>query len=172
MVFVGQMHNVEQTKAEILREFRQDSRIRWADIGVDVKDATVTLTGTVASTSQVLAALEAVRRAESLVYIVNQLSVSPDARPNDKEIAGAVRSALERDEAVPARSIQVAVSNGWVALCGRVDRQPEREQAERIARRAGGVRGVYNNIAVSPLEVGVENIHDADCSLPRGRLYG
>ena len=83
MVFVGQMHNVEQTKAEILREFRQDSRIRWADIGVEVKDATVTLTGTVASSSHVLAALEAVRRAESLVYIVNQLSVSADARPGD-----------------------------------------------------------------------------------------
>ena len=94
MVFFGQMHNVEQTKAEILREFRQDSRIRWADISVEVMDATVTLTGTVASTSHVLAALEAVRRAESLVYIVNQLSVSADARPNDQETARVVRGAL------------------------------------------------------------------------------
>ena len=172
MVFVGEMHNVEQTKAQILREFRQDSSLRWADIGVEVKDATVTLTGTVASTSHVLAALEAVHRAESLVFIVNQLSVSADARPNDPEIARAVRGALERGEVIPARPIQVAVSNGWVALYGRVGRQSEREQAERIARRASGVRGVYNNIEVSPPEVGVKNILDAVCSLPGGRLYG
>ncbi len=94
MIFVGQMHNVEQVKAEILREFRQDSLIRWADISVEVRDATVTLTGTVASTSHVLAALEAVRRAESLVYIVNQLSVSADVRPNDQKLVRAVQGAL------------------------------------------------------------------------------
>ena len=146
MVFVGQMPNVEQTKAEILREFRQDSRLRWADIGVEVKDATVTLTGTVASTSYVLAALEAVHRAESLVYIVNLLSVGADGRRTDQEIASAVRGALERDEVIPARSIQVAVSNGWVALHGRVERPQEREQAELITRRTKGVRGVYNFI--------------------------
>lgn len=172
MVFVGQMPNVEQTKAEILRELRQDSRLSGADIGVEVRDATVTLTGTVASTSHVLAALEAVHRAEDLVYIVNQLTVSADARPNDREIARAVRSSLERDEVVPARSIQVAASNGWVALYGRVGRRPEREQAESIARRAQGVRGVYNLIGVSTLASGAENAHVADCSTPRGRLYG
>jgi osmotically-inducible protein OsmY len=166
------MPSVEQTKAEILREFRQDSRLRWADIIVEVEDATVTLTGTVASSSHVLAALEAVRRIESPVYVVNQLSVSTDARPSDEEIARAVRGALERDEVVPTRSIQVAVSNGCVALYGRAGRRPEREQAGRIARRTKGVRGVYNNIAVSPLEVGVNNILDANCSPPRGRLYG
>ena len=88
------MPSVEQIKAEVLREFRQDSRIRWADISVEVMDATVTLTGTVASTSHVLAALEAVRRAESLVYIVNQLNVSADASPNDEEIARAARATL------------------------------------------------------------------------------
>jgi osmotically-inducible protein OsmY len=146
MVFVGAMPNVEQTKADILREFRQDSRLRWADIGVEVRDATVTLTGTAASTSQVLAALEAVRRAESLVYIVNLLSVGADGRRTDQEIAGDVRGALELDGVIPARSIQVAVSNGWVALHGRVERPQEREQAERITRRTKGVRGVYNFI--------------------------
>src|SRR5919202_1016779 len=100
MVFVGAMPNVEQIKADILREFRQDSSLRWADIGVEVRGHTVTLTGTAADTSQVLAALEAVRRAESLVYVVNLISVGADGRRTDQEIAGDVRGALERDEII------------------------------------------------------------------------
>ena len=170
MVFVSAMPNVEQTKADILREFRQDSLLRWADIGVEVRDATVTLTGTVASTSQVLAALEAVHRAECLVYVVNQLSVGADGRRTDQEIAGDVRGALERDGIIPARSIQVAVSNGWVALHGRVERPREREQAERIARRTKGVRGVYNFIEASTPAPGAANGLDEGRSTARGRL--
>ncbi|HEX8293899.1 MAG TPA: BON domain-containing protein [Pyrinomonadaceae bacterium] len=161
MRFDGGMPSVEQIKAEVLREFRQDSRIRWADIGVEVRDCTVTLTGTVASTSEVLAALEAANRADGLFYVDNQLRVKADGRPTDQEITGAVRGALERDEMIPERAIQVAVSNGWVALNGRVERTREREEAERIARRAAGVRGVYNLIEVSPPATRVERTLDA-----------
>lgn len=161
MRFDGGMPSVEQIKAEVLREFRQDSRIRWADIGVEVRDCTVTLTGTVASTSEVLAALEAANRADCFIYIVNQLSVNADGRPTEQEIAGAVRGALELDEMIPERSIRVAVSNGWVALNGLVERPRERVEAERIARRTAGVRGVYNLIEVSPPAVRVGHNRDA-----------
>ena len=155
------MPSVEQIKAEVLREFRQDSRLRWADIGVEVRDCTVTITGPVASTSEVLAALEAANRADSLFYVVNQLHVNADGRPTDQEIAGAVRGALERDEMIPERSIRVAVSNGWVALSGLVERPRERAEAERIARRTAGVRGVYNLIEVSLSAVRVGHTRDA-----------
>lgn len=155
------MPSVEQIKAEVLREFRQDSRLRWADIGVEVRDCTVTLTGTVASTSEVLAALEAANRADSLFYVVNQLHVNADGRPTDQEIMGAVQGALKRDEMIPERSIRVAVSNGWVALSGLVERPREREEAERIARRTTGVRGVYNLIEVSPPAIVIEQTRDA-----------
>jgi osmotically-inducible protein OsmY len=155
------MPSVEQIKAEVLREFRQDSRLRWADIGVEVRDCTVTLTGTVASTSEVLAALEAANRADSLFYVDNQLRVNAGGRPTDQEITGAVQGALERDEMIPEHAVQVAVSNGWVALNGHVERTREREEAERIARRTAGVRGVYNLIEVSPPAVRVERTLDA-----------
>jgi len=72
-----------------------------------------------------------------------------------------VQGALERDEMIPEHSIQVAVSNGWVALNGRVERPREREEAERIARRTAGVRGVYNLIEVSPPAIRVERTLDA-----------
>lgn len=155
MRFDGGMPSVEQIKAEVLREFRQDSRLRWADIGVEVRDCAVTLTGTVASTSEVLAALEAANRADSLFYVDNQLRVNAGGRPTDQEITGAVQGALERDEMIPEHSIRVAVSNGWVALDGRVEHPRERAEAERIASRTAGVRGVYNLIEVSPPAVRV-----------------
>lgn len=150
MGFDGWMPSVEQIRSDVLRELQQDSRLKGTNIGVEVSDATVTLTGTVAGASEVLAALEAASRADGLFYLVNQLSVDADGRPTDQEIARSVRSSLERAGSVPERSIQVAVSNGWVALNGRVECPREREEAERIARRTAGVRGVYNLIDLSP----------------------
>ena len=79
----------------------------------------------------------------------------------DTNIAKAVRDALERDALLPDRRIQVAVSNGWVALKGGVDLPREREDAERIVRRLAGVRGVYNLIEVKPPEARTENVRDA-----------
>jgi osmotically-inducible protein OsmY len=55
----------------------------------------------------------------------------------------------------------VTVSNGWVALQGRVDLLRERGDAERLVRRLEGVRGVYNLIEVRPPEERTENVRDA-----------
>ena len=44
----------------------------------------------------------------------------------------------------------VAVSNGWVSLNGRVDWQYQRTTAENIVKDLIGVRGVTNSIAVEP----------------------
>jgi hypothetical protein len=72
-----------------------------------------------------------------------------------------VRGSLEQAASVPERSVQVAVSNGWVALDGRVECLREREEAERIARRTAGVRGVYNLIDLSPPAHKFDNARDA-----------
>jgi osmotically-inducible protein OsmY len=76
MGYFAGMPSVEQIKAEVLREIRQDPRLKGSNIGVNVRDATVTLTGAVASAAEVSAAVEAANRAESLFYLVNHLIVA------------------------------------------------------------------------------------------------
>lgn len=105
MRFDGGMPSVGEIKAEVLRELRQEPRLKGVRIGVEVCDATVTLTGTVASTSEVLAALEAANRADSLFCVVNRLEVVAGEKVTDQEIAGSVRGALERDALIGEHSI-------------------------------------------------------------------
>jgi osmotically-inducible protein OsmY len=115
------------------------------------------------STTETLLAVEAARRAEGVFDVVNDLKLDAAAgRPRtDSDIARAICQAFEWDSLIPHLRIQVAVSNGWVALHGRVDLLREREGAERLARRTEGVRGVYNVIEVAPPEPRAENVRDA-----------
>src|SRR5919199_654267 len=51
-----------QVREDVLRELRLDSRLEGAKIGVAVSDGSVTLTGTLGSTTETLLAVEAGRR--------------------------------------------------------------------------------------------------------------
>ena len=141
-----------EVRQEVLREMRWDSRLKGARVDAAVRDATVTLTGTVADSSELLAAVESAGRAEGIFEVRSELRVDPygGRPPTDANILEAVRRALERE--APHAQITAAVSNGWVALHGAVGRRREREQAERLARRLEGVRGVYNLVEVSASE--------------------
>ena len=155
--------NDAQVREDVLREMRLDSRLKGVEIGVAVSDGTVTLTGGVGSTTETLAALEAASRSGGVFEVVNNLKTDAVAGMprTDVDIARAVGQAFEWDALIPHPRIQVAVSNGWVALHGSVDLLREREDAERMVRRMEGVRGVYNLIEVSPPEARAENVREA-----------
>ena len=68
----------------------------------------------------------------------------------DREIAEAVHHAMIEDIAIPDRTIDVTVSDGWVRLTGSVALAAEREEAERVVWRVPAVRAVTNEIAVWP----------------------
>jgi osmotically-inducible protein OsmY len=141
----------EQIRLGVLRELQSESRLKGVTIGASVMDGTVTLTGMVAGQSELLAALEAARRADGVFDVVSLLRVNAGGvRPTDRDIAGKVMGAFESGALAAERSIQVAVSNGWVALYGKVELPREIVEAERIARGTDGVRGVYNLVEVSP----------------------
>lgn len=151
-----------EVRQEVLREMRWDSRLKGATVGVEVREGEVTLRGTVTDASEMLAAVEAARRAEGAFEVKSELRVAPYGRRprTDANIAEAVRGALEWDAQIPHEQIQVAVSNGWVALHGTVSRQRDRENVERLARRLEGVRGVYNLIAVEPSAELADDVRD------------
>jgi osmotically-inducible protein OsmY len=134
----------------IMRELKWDSRIEWATINVQVKDAVATLTGVVSSYAKKIAAQEAAHRVAGVLDVANDIEVKPIdlfAR-TDTNIARAVRNALEWDALVPNELIRSTVGDGWVTLEGDVDYWREREDAERAILRLAGVVGVTNQITI------------------------
>ena len=66
----------------------------------------------------------------------------------DTEIAQAAVNVLKWNSQLPADSIAVAVSNGWVTLKGTLDWNYQRDAAAKSIRDLTGVVGVSNNISV------------------------
>jgi hyperosmotically inducible protein len=145
----------EALQSEVMFQLGWDSRVNQTEVGVTVRRRVVTLTGTVGSYAEKLAAQEAAHRVPCALDVVNNIEVrSPeDPRCGDAEIAHALRHGLEWNVLVPADKIQFAVVDGWVTLRGSVEYYSERIDAERAVSLLPGVRGVTNNIqVVSPIE--------------------
>ncbi len=154
-----------EIQQEVLRELAADPRVEETEVGVEVDDAVVTLTGTVSSWAKRLAAQEAAHRAAGVLDVANDIEVKPagSLARTDTDIARAVRLALEWDVFVPDQRIRSTVSSGSVTLEGHVDFWHEREDAERAVRNLAGVRGVTNKIAlrVAPSETATREVSDA-----------
>jgi osmotically-inducible protein OsmY len=142
----------EQIQEDVLRELKFEASLQPNEIGVAVKDGIVTLTGTVDSYLKRWTAEEAAHRVKGVVAVANDIEVRlpTTSERTDADIAAAVVRALEWDAFVPVERIEVTVSKGWVTLKGEVDWGFQRADAERVARRITGVRGVSNLITVKP----------------------
>lgn len=149
-----------EVKQQVLRELKWDSRIGWSQIGVEVMEGVVTLTGVVSSYAQKLAAQEAAHRINGVLDVANEVDVRPEGVlvRSDPEIALAVRHVLEWDALVPDERIKSTVSDGWVTLEGDVDFWHQREDAERTVLRLEGVIGVTNEITVAPKRVDAKEL--------------
>lgn len=135
---------------DVARELAWDTRLSPTDIGIQVKNAVVTLTGTVASWAKLRAAQDAVHRVAGVLDVANDLVVEPigSTQRTDTEIAHAVRQALEWDVMVPDRQIQSTVSHGKVTLEGTVLSWSQRSDTERAIERLTGVKRVLNRIQI------------------------
>jgi osmotically-inducible protein OsmY len=139
-------------QADVIQELAWDTRIGSTDVGVEVDNGVVTLTGTVSSWGKRVAAQIAAHRVAGVLDVANDLEVRlPGAAGRtDTEIAQAIRTALEWNVMVPDRRIRTTVTNGTVTLSGNVDYGSQREDAERCIRNLDGVRLVVNEITIRP----------------------
>ncbi|MCL6431551.1 MAG: BON domain-containing protein [Anaerolineae bacterium] len=155
------MREDEAIRDDVIAELESDPEITdAARIGVSVHNGVVTLTGSVSSYPQRLAAEKAARRVDGVKAVANDVEVRlPTAGiRSDTDIAEAAVNALRWDVQVPDERIQVTVHEGWVTLEGDVDYWYQKQAAERDVRSLQGVKGVINNIRVmapriSPAEV-------------------
>jgi osmotically-inducible protein OsmY len=142
--------NDTQIQQDVLEELKWDARLQPNDIGVAAKAGIVTLTGWVDSYLKKWTAEEAALGVNGVLAVANEIEVRLpiDAERTDADIAAAALYALEWDANVLLDRVKVAVSDGWVSLTGEVDKQHQREAAERAVSRLLGVRGVTNHITL------------------------
>jgi osmotically-inducible protein OsmY len=156
---MSQIMTKRKTDAEIqqdvLRELKWDTRVEETDVGVEVDEGVITLSGTVSSWGKRVAAEEAAHRVWGVLDVANDIAVKLPGTPGrtDTEIAHAVREAFEWDVFVPEGRVKSTVSGGVVTLKGDVGTWTEREDAERAVRNLSGVRGVINQLEVKPREI-------------------
>jgi osmotically-inducible protein OsmY len=135
-------------QSDVLDEFVWDPAIEASDIGVEVDDGVVTLSGTVNTYAVKLSAEEATHRIAGVRAVANDLSVRTPITHNDTDIAKAAANTLEANISLPAGAIDVTVQNGIVTLSGEVVSPYQRKAAESAIEYLRGVRGVINLISI------------------------
>ena len=142
----------EAIQADVLEELQWDTRVQPNEIGVAVKDGVVTLTSWVDSYLKKIAAQEAAHRVRGVKAVVNDIEVRlpSSAERTDADLVAAVINALKWDAAIPADTLDVKVSQGWVTLKGEVDHGFQKRNALRAICRLSGVKGITNLMMVKP----------------------
>jgi osmotically-inducible protein OsmY len=140
-----------QIKADVLAELKWDPNVDETEVGIQVHDGIVTLTGNISAYPKKLAARNAAHRVHGVLDVVDNLKVKiPEAwERSDEDLAKAVRNALKWDVLVPDERITSTVSSRMVTLQGSVDTWSQRADAEYAVHRLTGVQGVVNQIAVA-----------------------
>jgi osmotically-inducible protein OsmY len=145
----------ERTDEDIARA--AVNHLNWAvsvpadRIKVTVSKGWITLEGTVEWNYQRVAAENAVRHLIGVKGVSNLIEVKPQVSKG--EVKAAIEAALKRSAELDASRITVETHGDRVILRGTVRSWAERNEAERAAWKAPGVRMVDNRITVGDIAV-------------------
>jgi osmotically-inducible protein OsmY len=117
-------------------------------VTVTVKEAWVTLAGTVDWQFQKDAAARAVRDLTGVKAVTNDIRVQPRVKTTD--VRDKIEAAFKRSAEIDARRVNVTAQDGKVILSGNVHSWAERQEAERAAWAAPGVSQVDDRLTVVP----------------------
>lgn len=153
--------NDSQLQHAVLDELQFEPNVNSAQVGVQVCDGVVTLTGHAASCAERQAAEKATKRLYGVKAVANEIDVRPTrvGKTKDEDLASGVVTALHWNALVPDDRVTVAVSDGWVRLGGTLDRLFQRVAAEKAVRRLAGVIGVTSDIQLNP-QVTAEQVNE------------
>ena len=139
-------------KQTILDALEFDPSIDAASIGVSVDNGVVTLSGHVPTYFEKMKAEEIAIAIRGVKAIAQEIEVRPAGThlTADDEIARRVLDVLRWSTTLPADAVKVKVQGGWLTLTGAVEWNFQREAAARAVRDMSGVKGVTNNIIITP----------------------
>src|SRR5262245_132988 len=139
-----------QLERAVMAALADNDLVHADEIAVDATGDEVTLRGTVGSPAQQVEAVRTARRVPGVARVDERLRVRPlgiDGRA-DADTEAAVIAALIDDGQVPAAGVDVDAHGDTVTLRGLVDVPAQRDRAERVALRVGGVEHVHNELRV------------------------
>ena len=141
-----------QLQQDVNAELNWEPSVNAAQIGVQVKDSIVTLTGHVDSYGEKWNAERAAQRVCGVKALAVEIELNLPAltQRNDADIARTVENALEWIVYLKKDSVKVMVEQGWVTLSGEVEWEYQRKTATAAMRYLMGVRGVSDQITIKP----------------------
>jgi osmotically-inducible protein OsmY len=144
------MKSDTELKRQVEDELVWDPAVDITDIGVEVRDRVVTLSGHPTSYAEKLAAEKAVQRVAGVKAVVVEMDIRlqhADVR-TDEDIANAVRTILRWTVGLYEDVVKVQVEKGWVTLSGEVDCAYHSHVATRTVSHMRGVTGVSNMMRI------------------------
>ena len=165
-------------KENVLAELNAEPRVNPAHIGVIIKEGVVTLTGTVETLSEKLAALKATQHVNGVRGVADEIEVNigPSYLRSDTDIAQAALETLNANWVIPKEGINVKVEHAWVTLEGEVYWEFERRQAYQTINNMVGVKGVTNSLKIKPrlqpkdVELSIKQAFDRHAQLNTERV--
>jgi osmotically-inducible protein OsmY len=138
-----------EIKTDVLSELGYEPSVKATDIGVLVKDGTVTLNGYATNYGEKVGAVRTARRVAGVRAIADDIIVKlpGSLKRNDGDIAAAAANQIEWTPALKGL-VQVTVREGWITLEGHVEWGYQKEYAEEIVHHQSGVKGVSNLILI------------------------
>ena len=147
---------IEKTDTElqndVLSELKYEPSIKVTDIGVLVKNGTVTLNGYATSYNEKWQAVHAVKRVAGVKAIADDIEIQlPDSyHRTDGDIASAEINQIDWSTTIPQGTVEVTVCNCWITLEGEVEWWYQKNAAGSLVKQMAGVKGVSNSISIFP----------------------
>jgi len=142
-----------EIKTDVLAEMTYDPNVKVTDIGVLVKDGTVTLNGYATSYGEKWEAVRAAKRVAGVNAIADEIEVRmPNSScQTDGDIAHAALKLIDESPSILPGTVQVTVSEGCVTLEGEVEWWYQRDSAKNAIRHLPGLKGVSNLISIKSI---------------------
>lgn len=145
-----------EIKTLVSADLSQNSDLAEKHIATEVKNRTVTLSGTVETSAQKIQAEHIAWQVTGVQGVTDNLSAA-NAQTNpesvDDKLAHRVEFELYSTKAISLKAVQIHADSGTITLTGNVASRAEKLLAEKTAQSVEGVRKVVDNLSVPDVAV-------------------